>query len=55
MSEIEVCPTCGVGLEKGNGLAGIVLVCPECKKEWVKCYDKFIPREEFNKKKREEA
>lgn len=43
-----VCPECKTRLDRKLGLPGIVCVCPKCSKEWIKCVDRLVSRQEFH-------
>lgn len=46
--DINNCPECKIELPKNYGLMGLVYRCPKCDKEWVKCLDKLVGRDEFH-------
>ncbi len=45
----DECPKCRVKLERNYGLAGVVGICPECKEEYVKLFDRLILKKDFHK------
>jgi hypothetical protein len=46
MSE-STCPNCGAELKREYGISGVVLIC-KCGKEWIKCLDRLMSRDEFH-------
>ena len=44
-----VCPDCKESIKRQYGLPGLVYICPKCGKEFVKCVDRLVLKDEFCK------
>lgn len=49
-----ICPDDNTPLKREYGISGVVLTCPKCKKEYIKCLDRLMSREEFYQRVRDE-
>ena len=49
MNELT-CPDCGTELKREYGISAVLVKCPKCGKEWVKCLGKLMSREEFHQR-----
>lgn len=45
-----VCPDCNTEIERKYGISAVAYECPKCHKEWIKCLDKLMSRDEFHQR-----
>jgi Zn-finger nucleic acid-binding protein len=44
------CPECNVELKRDYGISGVVVHCPKCNKNYIKCLGKLMNMEEFHQR-----
>ncbi len=47
------CPECRAQLLEKQGLEALVKTCTKCNKQFVQCFDKLVPIEEFREQQKE--
>jgi hypothetical protein len=48
VNKVFNCPDCKTELDRKLGLPAVVLTCAKCNRDWVKCIDILVPKEEFH-------
>jgi len=47
----DLCPDCKTQMPRKYGLPALVLTCPKCGQDWIKCFKGLVERSKFHQEK----